>query len=60
MINNDLPKCLSCRLTGKSEEDKIIQAEEFISKKLSKSKYTPDDYEMQIVGLTAYFTRKGE
>ena len=60
MINQDLPKCLSCRLTGKSEEDKQEQAEEFIGKKLSKSKYTPDDYEMKIIGTTAYFTRKGE
>ncbi len=60
MINQELPHCLSCRLTGKSEEDKQEQAKEFISKKLSKSKYALDDYEMQIVGLTAYFTRKGE
>jgi len=60
MINQDLPKCLSCQLTGKSEEDKQKQAEEFIGKKLSKSKYTPDDYQMQIVNNTAYFSRKGE
>jgi len=58
MINQELPICLSCRLTGKSEEEKERQAEEFIGKKLSKSKYTPDDYQMQIVNNTAFFTLK--
>jgi len=60
MINQELPILLSCRLTGKSVEEKEKQAEEFISKKLSKSKYTADDYQMQIINNTAYFSRKGE
>jgi len=63
MINQELPKCLSCRLTGKSEEDKQEQALDFIYRVtgLSKSKYQVEDYEMQIIGPIAYFTRiKGE
>jgi len=63
LINQELPKCLSCRLTGKSDEDKEEQALDFIYRvtRLSKSKYQADDYEMQIIGSIAYFTRiKGE
>lgn len=62
MINQELPHCLSCRLTGKSEEDKQEQALDFIYRVtgLSKSKYQVDDYEMKIVNQIAYFTRKGE
>jgi len=59
LINQELPKCLSCRLTGKSVEEKEEQALDFIYRVtgLSKSKYQVEDYEMQIVNQIAYFTR---
>jgi len=62
LITQDLPHCLSCRLTGKSEEEKQTQAKDFIKNaiNLAKSKYEVDDYEMQIINNAAYFTRKGE
>ena len=60
MINQELPVLINFRLTSKIKEDKIIQAEEFLSNliKRSKSKYKVEDYSMQIVNSVAYFTLK--
>jgi len=62
LITQELPILISCRLTGKSEEEKQTQAEDFIKNaiRLAQSKYTTEDYEMQIINNAAYFTRKGE